>query len=334
MNTRGSTKRHQAALTAPDSSKKKRPDIIDFSNDLTQPDEKDSTQLEIVVQDNNRHIFEDSSISDLSTYIKFIHNIPKVDMGKYANKLMRPSNTNDKVYTVMKVSQECLTNTDFTRLQSFDDWYSDQIINMYFLHVLEPRQHIINKGNKNFRPWVYMNSYFLFQLLNEGNKHLKGTFTFSNYKHKTDMTLVRGLIIPYCQGECHWTLTVVDFDRREMHYIDSLGNDSLPRTDFANKRFEAVKKYLLVRKQNIPGLTPEINFDNWIFRITDNITRQKDGFNCGVFCCIYADMIQLNHSLQFGPQLLSHYRKYVLHQILNFWEKPHNVSKRARRRLH
>ena len=304
---------------------------VDLSDELTQPDEIDPTQLTISVHENNRHIFEDSLILNHSTYLKFIYDIPSVDMGTYTKRYIQPNTIKDKPNTVMKLGNDSLLDTDFDRLQTFDAWYSDAIINMYFQHVLEPRQHIINKGNNNYRPWVYMNSYFIFTMLNEGNKDLKGNFTFANWKKNTDMTRVRGIIIPYCQGKCHWTLTVVDFDHREMQYMDSLGNDESPRADIANQRFEAVKKYLLIRKKNNPTLTPEINFDEWVFRVTNGITRQKDGFNCGVFCCIYADMIQLNHTLNFGEQLLSHYRKYVLHQFLNFWEKPSNVSKRGKR---
>lgn len=290
----------------------------------------DSVQLPESCVDKNLPIFYQLSKLSHQEYLDYIMTFTPLSMMQFRKQIF--STRNQKNQNIMCVGKESLFLADFKVLFSVSgkEWYGDGIINMYLLHVLNPRQMVLYGGIPTYRPWKYLSSHFVHDLLNEEklDNNLRGKYHFNNWYSKQDFSNARGIVIPYNMNKNHWVLIVVDFESRTISFIDSMFKTAQEYQEYATIRLEAVKKYLIDRKNSLPHLNPNIDDEAWKFQFTDvsTTTQQKDGFNCGVFCCIYADMIQLNYPLSFPATLPNKYRNYVCHQIVNFWSEDTTIA--------
>jgi hypothetical protein len=192
-------------------------------------------------------------------------------------------------------------------------------MNMYFKHVLGARITFLSKKYPSHRPWISVLSFFIGDLLQEHDLHQAGQFVYKKYLKKVDLTKVRGIMVPDNINKNHWVLFTVDFDKKEMCLYDSIASTRHKDISKMDLRFDALKKYLTTRKKSLPTTTPDLDFTTWKFKMTDTAqcTQQTDKFNCGVFCSMYADMLQLDFPLNFATTLVPHYRKFMVQQMLN-----------------
>ena len=113
----------------------------------------------------------------------------------------------------------------------------------------------------------------------------------------------------------HWTLIVVDLERKTIQYFDSCYGDG---SEYINvvKRY-LLDKWKLVYKDDIEKLQEFESFENsqWeIINFPPNVPQQGDTQNCGVFLCLFADRI--SEGLEYNelqPEVLNtRGRMYIL----------------------
>ena len=115
-------------------------------------------------------------------------------------------------------------------------------------------------------------------------------------------------ILVHVHVDNHWILATIDMRLKEIQIYDSKGNEYL---DIQNN----IKRYLIDEwrdKNQNNNPTP-------IWKCVPNnktIPQQQDGFNCGIFVCLYAYFQMKNYSLLFHRSHLSNIRQYFVWSLI------------------
>ena len=103
-----------------------------------------------------------------------------------------------------------------------------------------------------------------------------------------DIFTLQRMIVPINICNLHWTFILIDFQKQQIVYMDSLSlPDKKPPAGYTNPWTNMVREYLekthydLTRKE----LPPE-----WI-AIHGSFPQQEDEFSCGVFVCMSAILL-------------------------------------------
>ena len=99
------------------------------------------------------------------------------------------------------------------------------------------------------------------------------------------------IFVPVNIGDYHWALAVVDVERREFRYYDSLGGGG-------QHYLSALRGFLAryARHHDLHGLGVE----RWSMVPCVSGPRQANGDDCGVFTCMTADYLAQALPLDFG----------------------------------
>lgn len=115
------------------------------------------------------------------------------------------------------------------------------------------------------------------------------------------------LLVPIHEEErSHWTIIIVHMKEKMIRYYDSdRGANGSDRG-----ALETVRKYLQAESQT-KNLTPV----EWETRIERDIPRQLNGFDCGVFICMYAKFITAKKPLSFTQHNMKVFRMMMIYEI-------------------
>ncbi|XP_055300805.1 sentrin-specific protease 1-like isoform X2 [Sitodiplosis mosellana] len=183
----------------------------------------------------------------------------------------------------------------------------DKIINAYLKLICERS----SKGNG--LPKVYaMDTYFLPEL------HRDGKYNYDHVRESTsdtdiftcDIILVPVHISGGTDGG-HWCMAIIDMRYRTIKYYNSIGapNDAVLtsllqylKDEYRDKKREEFDMSGW-QKENVLGL---------------NIPQQDNGYDCGVFSCMYAEFITRNQSLNrdsFSQNDMIYFRKKMTYEL-------------------
>jgi sentrin-specific protease 1 len=119
------------------------------------------------------------------------------------------------------------------------------------------------------------------------------------------------IIFPINQSNQHWTSAVVFMEEEKIQYYDSLGG--------SGKRYlQVLLQYLQdehLDKRKCPMKSPEL----WtLVPCTVETPRQQNGYDCGVFTCLFADWISADRVLEMlSEQEMLLYREHIALSILD-----------------
>lgn len=181
------------------------------------------------------------------------------------------------------------------------EWLKDDIINGY-IALLRERAALCG-GHvwiANTRFWATMTQDGrdpdTGALLEEGYNYLGiKTHTSVSTRQKPRATQVdifskRLLLIPINYVGSHWAMTAVDLVRREVVYYDSLPGSPAAAQGKAESIAPTLLRWLRDEHQTKKGSA----FDTcgWTVRAAPmSLPRQENGFDCGVFTCVYLDYV-------------------------------------------
>lgn len=116
------------------------------------------------------------------------------------------------------------------------------------------------------------------------------------------------LLIPICESN-HWRLAIVDMRSQTIRYFDSLGLGD------AKLILRKVFGFLNDHIQREIGML--IKLDEWNLEIAANIPMQSktNDYDCGVFCCQYAEFVSRNCPLNFEQKDTKYLRQKMLYEI-------------------
>ncbi|XP_016304729.1 sentrin-specific protease 2-like isoform X2 [Sinocyclocheilus anshuiensis] len=190
-----------------------------------------------------------------------------------------------------------ITQRDLATLQE-GSWLNDEVINFYMNLVMSRSEQEVG-GRK-----VYCFSTFLFPKL-----HIGGHAAVRRWTKAVDLFLYDIILVPLHLG-VHWSLAVVDFKSKSVRSYDSLGQR---HDDICNMILLYLKEEFKVKKGK------DLDMSKWTLsslRLSE-IPQQKNGSDCGVFVCKYADYISRGRNLTFRQSHMPYFRKAMIWEILN-----------------
>jgi len=192
---------------------------------------------------------------------------------------------------------------------------NDEALNFYF-KVL---QDTITRDNGKC---LILNTHFYNKLMSHGESYPQvDKYNYENVKRwyksenyfsivDSDKVLVPIHKIGKTEEESHWYLAVIDIKGKDMHMCDSIGGGE-------QKVLTNLKKFI---KDEFNEKKPGSVVKRWKIVTLDNIPKQDNGHDCGVFMATYADLESRNLPFNFGPADIPLIRRHIVAQILSVRE--------------
>eukprot|EP01080_Neovahlkampfia_damariscottae_P002294 gene2294-2467_t len=193
-----------------------------------------------------------------------------------------------------------LTCDDVSCLKN-GNWLNDEVINFIMNLIME------RSKKSKILPKVHCFNTFFYAKLTQ-----RGEYKYDNVKRwtrKIDLFSLDKIIIPIHLG-VHWTLAVINIRDKRFEYYDSL--------DGCHKYIlNDLKKYL--KDEHLDKKKKEIDLSNWKYYIPSRkeIPQQLNGFDCGMFCCTFANFTSQDYDFQFSQKNMKYLRNRTLLNIIS-----------------
>uniref|UniRef100_A0A7N8WNT0 SUMO specific peptidase 2 n=1 Tax=Mastacembelus armatus TaxID=205130 RepID=A0A7N8WNT0_9TELE len=195
-----------------------------------------------------------------------------------------------------------ITQRDLATLQE-GSWLNDEVINFYLSLVME-RCSGEAAGRK-----AYSFSTFFFPKLRGGGGQAGGHAAVKRWTKAVDLFVYDLILVPLHLG-VHWALAVVDVKSKTVKSYDSMG-----------QRHDDICSLLLLylKEEHKAKKGRELDSPKWTVgsMSATEIPQQKNGSDCGVFACKYADYITKGRPLTFKQCHMPLFRKLMIWEILN-----------------
>ena len=177
-------------------------------------------------------------------------------------------------------------------------WLNDEIINLY-MRLLQERDTRIHqrKDAAQFPKCHFFNTFFLSKLYKDS-----GTYEYNGVRRwtvparlkatgqsRSSILEVDKVIVPVNQGNCHWTLAVIDLKNKRFEYFDSMGGKD-------DECLEFLARYLRDEFQNKRAEDRQDVLD-WPRSYPENIPQQRNFVDCGVFLSMFANHLAVDAEL-------------------------------------
>ncbi|CAO4371051.1 unnamed protein product [Caenorhabditis nigoni] len=175
-------------------------------------------------------------------------------------------------------------------------WLNDNIINFYL-------QLICDRSTKDSKyPKTYAFNTFFYT-----NVQTKGYASVKRWTRKVDIFSHDILLIPVHLG-MHWCMAVVDIPEKKIEFYDSLydGNTQV---------LPALKSYLA--SESMDKKKQAFDFSGWTIRQMEDIPRQQNGSDCGVFSCQFGEWASRRTLPRFTQKNMPYYRKRMAFEIVS-----------------
>ncbi|XP_063067588.1 sentrin-specific protease 2 [Engraulis encrasicolus] len=202
-----------------------------------------------------------------------------------------------------------ITQRDLATLQE-GSWLNDEVINFYLNLVMSrsmgqqgaPGSSGVSSSSGLRR--VYSFSTFFFPKLRGG-----GHAAVRRWTKAVDLFTFDLILVPLHLG-VHWSLAVVDFKMKSVKSYDSMGQR---HDDICNLVLRYLKEEMSAKKGK------DLDLSKWTVCSlkASEIPQQKNGSDCGVFACKYADYISRSRPLTFRQCHMPLFRKLMIWEILN-----------------
>uniref|UniRef100_A0AAV2JHY5 Ubiquitin-like protease family profile domain-containing protein n=1 Tax=Knipowitschia caucasica TaxID=637954 RepID=A0AAV2JHY5_KNICA len=188
-----------------------------------------------------------------------------------------------------------ITQRDFATLQE-GSWLNDEVINFYLSLIMD--------RSSGGGPRVYSFSTFFFPKLQSG-----GHSAVKRWTKAVDLFLCDLILVPLHLG-VHWAMAVIDLKLKTVKTYDSMG-----------QRHDDISRLLLlyIQEEHKVKKDGELDLSKWsaCSMRSSEIPQQKNGSDCGVFACKYADYISRERPLTFKQCHMPVFRKLMIWEILN-----------------
>lgn len=179
------------------------------------------------------------------------------------------------------------------------NWLNDEIMNFYF-ELLHQR----SKANPNLPKIHIFSTFFYPKLKSNGYAPLK------RWTRKVDIFTFDMILIPIHLG-IHWCFAEINFKERSIIYYDSLHNSN-------NACLKYLQEYLIEEHLDKKGTdgNSEFDFNNWNLSCPKGIPCQQNGYDCGVFACVFAEYRSRNAEFAFSQKDMNYFRDKMSYEIV------------------
>jgi hypothetical protein len=177
-------------------------------------------------------------------------------------------------------------------------WLNDEIINFYGELIT-----LRSESSGGRLPRIrFLNSFFYSKLCQSGYDGVK------RWGKKFKLTELDYLIFPV-HLRVHWCCGVINFKQRRIEYYDSL-HGSNPTF------FSSVRQYLSSEWSSRYSSEPPLDLKQWTNYSPTTIPAQENGYDCGVFTCMFAEYRSREAEFDFGQEHMKYLRRRMLYELI------------------
>ncbi|KAJ3135410.1 SUMO1 sentrin specific peptidase 1 [Physocladia obscura] len=175
-------------------------------------------------------------------------------------------------------------------------WLNDEIINFYGQLLMERS----NRNPTGLYPKIhFFNTFFYTTLRDHGYDRVK------RWSKKFDLFALDYVVIPVHLG-MHWCCSVINFRDKRIEYYDSLRGDN-------QTLFRLYRDYLA--SESLDKKKCVFDFQGWTDYCPKDVPGQLNGFDCGVFTCMYAEYRSRNADFDFAQKFMPFIRRRMIYEI-------------------
>ena len=221
------------------------------------------------------------------------------------------------------------------------EWLSDEIIHFFLAMLAKRDEELCNEDATRLRTHFFK-SFFMTKITNEGHQNpaIEGTYEYRNVKRWSkkvpgkDIFCLDKIVFPINVGGVHWTCAVAFMQDKRIQYYDSfvsvavlsilmLESCLVSHIPLVAKKggegwpyLETIKRYIEDEHEDKKKF-PLPDTDEWkLIPCQPDTPRQKNGYDCGVFTCMFADFISKDCPLVFTQDHVNQCRERIALSIL------------------
>lgn len=191
----------------------------------------------------------------------------------------------------MSITRSDINTLDWHRQK----WLNDEVINFYMNLIMER-----SELRENLPSVFATNTFFLPRLTTGGYVGVK------RWTRKVDIFAKEIVLVPVHVNGVHWCMAIINLKAKTIKYYDSMGkaNDKV-LTMLANYLEEEMRDK---KQQNM-------DMSGWRFENVVGIPQQQNGFDCGVFSCMFAEFYTRNRPFTFTQAHMEYFRQKMVLEI-------------------
>lgn len=137
---------------------------------------------------------------------------------------------------------------------------------------------------------------------------------YDSWGDDIDIFMKKYIFFPINIDNKHWVLVVVQILQRRIVYYDSMDTDN-----FKYKLYTStILNYLCAKWQSTKSSAFESK--EWAIILMEEIPKQKNDYDCGVFICMYADYILEDKNMNFSQSDMEKARQLMFYYMCQFCE--------------
>ncbi|CRG96975.1 sentrin-specific protease 1, putative [Plasmodium gallinaceum] len=188
-------------------------------------------------------------------------------------------------------------------------WLNDEVINFY-LSMLQEYNEQQFKNNSSYFPKIFTFSTFFFLSLSSNGCYNYCKVSRWTKRKKVDIFSFDLILIPLHIGGNHWTLGAINIKDKKIKLYDSL---NMPNKKF----FEYIRRYIIDEAKDKKKI--DIDISTWKYNKDGNsemgIPYQENGYDCGVFTCMFAKCLSFNREFDFTQNDIKEIRLKMVYEI-------------------
>ena len=174
-------------------------------------------------------------------------------------------------------------------------WLNDNIMNEYLNLIVD------RSRNEKHLPKVFAYNTFFLQVYTR-----MGYGDVRKWTRRDDIFAHDILFFPVHENE-HWTMAMVDLRVKHIKYMDSMGG----RNDECLAKLLTYLAQESKDKRNI-----QLNSNEWRLIHVDNLPKQRNCSDCGIFALKYAEFAARDAHMAFSQCDMPFFRKLAMYEIL------------------
>ena len=193
-------------------------------------------------------------------------------------------------------------------------WLNDKVIH-YFYRMLANRDEALSAATLGQKRSHFFMSFIFTKLF---DKEATNQYRYQNVECWSenvpgkDIFVLNKLFFGCNVNGAHWTCAVVFMQNKKIQYFDSMSGSG---TNYVQGLFQYLQDEWKAKKgAEMPDL------DQWELvygHEGDNIPQQHNGYDCGVFTCMFAYYLSVDRPLSFNQSHINQFRDCIALSILN-----------------
>jgi len=195
-------------------------------------------------------------------------------------------------------------------------WLNDEVINYFLKNCLAKRDEKLCAKQPGRKRSHFFNSFFVQAMFDDKNDNmqLRGRYNYKNVRRWSkkvpgkDVFNLKYIFCPINLDNMHWTSACIFMEEKKIQYYDSMGGPGMIK-------LKGLLQYLKDEWKAKKG--GEMDVSEWkLVACTKDTPQQLNGFDCGVFTCMFADFVTKDCEPVFQQQHITQCRDRIALSIM------------------